>query len=48
MILYGDYAIMEHRYSILELSSSQPKENCEAIVDNMISDLFYDFFSPLT
>ncbi len=46
MIFYGDYAIMEHRYSILELSSFQPKENSEVIVDNMISDLVYDFLLP--
>ena len=46
VIFYLDYTIMEHRYSILELSSSQPKENSEAIVDNRISDLVYDFFLP--
>jgi hypothetical protein len=46
MIFYRDYSIMEHHYSILELSSFQPKENSEAIVDNTISDLVYDFFLP--
>jgi hypothetical protein len=32
MVFYSDYAIMEHCYSIVELSSSQPKENSEAIL----------------
>jgi hypothetical protein len=31
MLFYGNYSIMEHYCSILEFSSSQPKENSEVI-----------------
>ena len=50
MVFDRDYAIMEHCYSIVELSSSQPKENSETIsgaceyLDSRIYDPLVYFF----